>query len=59
MTGGGPHPALCVVTSRQPLVELRDRTGRAVIQRPLDRLDRHAGADLLRQLDSGYRRCAV
>lgn len=51
MTGGGPHPALCVVSSRQPLVELRDRTGRAVIQRPLDRLDREAGADLLRQLE--------
>ena len=51
MTGGRPHPALCVVTSRQPLVELRDRVGRAVVQQPLDRLDRDAGADLLRQLE--------
>ncbi|HEY3567344.1 MAG TPA: SEFIR domain-containing protein [Thermoanaerobaculia bacterium] len=41
---------LCVVTSRQPVVELQDREGRAVVQQPLDRLDAEAGAELLRQL---------
>ncbi|MEA2691334.1 MAG: hypothetical protein QOJ16_721 [Acidobacteriota bacterium] len=41
---------LCVVTSRQPIVELKDKAGRAVVQQPLDRLDAEAGAELLRQL---------
>ena len=48
---GQPAPALCVVTSRQPVVELRPREGRTVVQRHLDRLDPAAGAALLRQLD--------
>ena len=47
----GSKPALCVVTSRQPVVELRTREGRAVRQRELDRLDPAAGTDLLRQLE--------
>ena len=42
---------LCVVTSRQPVVELRDKTGQVVIQHPLDRLDPAAGAELLDQLE--------
>ncbi len=42
---------LCVVTSRQPVVELRDKTGQVVVQQPLDRLDAAAGAELLRQLE--------
>jgi hypothetical protein len=42
---------LCVVTSRQPVVELKSRTGRTVIQQPLDRLDAAAGAALLQQLE--------
>ena len=42
---------LCIVTSRQPVVELQDKTGRMVVQQPLDRLDAEAGADLLRQLE--------
>jgi SEFIR domain-containing protein len=46
-SGGG----LCVVTSRQSVVELRDKIGRAVVQQPLDRLDAIAGAALLRQLE--------
>jgi len=47
-----PHQGgLCLVTSRQPVVELQDKTGRAVVQEPLDRLDPAAGAELLRQLE--------
>jgi hypothetical protein len=46
-SGGG----LCVVTSRQPVVELQDKTGRTVVQQPLDRLDAAAGVELLRQLE--------
>jgi hypothetical protein len=42
---------LCVVTSRQPVQELQDKTGRAVVQHPLERLDSEAGAELLRQLE--------
>lgn len=42
---------MCVVTSRQPVVELRDKEGRGVIQQPLDRLDPASGTELLRQLD--------
>ncbi len=52
-TFGDPAPALCLVTSRQPVVELRSRTGSAVVQRPLDRLDAAAGIDLLRQFGVG------
>jgi tetratricopeptide (TPR) repeat protein len=42
---------LCLVTSRQPVVELENKAGRAVVQRPLERLDPEAGAELLRQLE--------
>ena len=42
---------LCVVTSRQPVMELQAKEGRAVVQQPLDRLDPIAGAELLRQLE--------
>jgi hypothetical protein len=42
---------LCLVTSRQPVVELESKAGRAVVQRPLERLDPEAGAELLRQLE--------
>lgn len=45
--GGG----LCVVTSRQSVVELKDKIGRTVVQQPLDRLEAAAGAELLRQLE--------
>lgn len=48
---GSPVGGLCVVTSRQPVVELRDKTGRAVVQKPLDRLDTAAGVELLRELE--------
>ena len=41
---------LCLVTSRQPVVELRDRTGAAVVQQELNRLDPIAGSALLEQL---------
>ena len=40
-----------MVTSRQPVVELQNKTGRVVVQQPLDRLDAEAGAELLRQLE--------
>ncbi len=50
-TSGEPSPAMCVITSRQPATELRDREGRSVVQRHLDRLDPEAGAELLRKLD--------
>ncbi len=46
-SGGG----LCVVTSRQPVVELRDKIGRTVVQQPLEQLDAAAGVELLRQLE--------
>ncbi len=48
---GPKESGLCVVTSRQPVVELRTRSGQAVVQQPLDRLDAAAGAELLRQLE--------
>jgi hypothetical protein len=48
---GGTPTGLCIVTSRQPVTELLDRGGAAVVQQPLDRLDHAAGAALLRQLD--------
>ena len=41
---------LCLVTSRQPVVELEDRSGAAVLQQRLDRLDPIVGSALLRQL---------
>lgn len=47
----GSPLGLCVVTSRQPVVEIQDKIGRAVVQQPLDRLDAEAGAELLRQLE--------
>jgi hypothetical protein len=49
--GESSGSGLCVVTSRQPVVELRDKIGRLVLQQPLDRLDAVAGASLLRQLE--------
>ncbi|HBL30716.1 MAG TPA: hypothetical protein DD490_28095, partial [Acidobacteria bacterium] len=45
-----PH-GLCLVTSRQPVVELERKASRVVVQQPLDRLDPEAGAELLRQLE--------
>ena len=42
---------LCLITSRQPVVELHDRIGAAVVQQELNRLDPIVGAALLRQLD--------
>jgi hypothetical protein len=42
---------LCLVTSRQPVVELESKAGRTVVQRPLEKLDPEAGAELLRQLE--------
>ena len=54
LAGGSLGPrthGLCVVTSRQPVVELRDKIGQVVIQQPLDRLDPAAGAELLHQLE--------
>ena len=47
----GTPSGLCVVTSRQPVEELKDKTCRAVGQQPLERLDPEAGAELLRQLE--------
>ncbi|MFY9822352.1 MAG: TIR domain-containing protein [Thermoanaerobaculia bacterium] len=48
---GPKQGGLCVVTSRQPVVELQDKTGLAIVQQPLDRLDAAAGVELLRQLE--------
>ena len=42
---------LCLVTSRQPVVELEPKASRVVVQCPLERLDPEAGAALLRQLE--------
>lgn len=42
---------LCVVTSRQPVQELKDKIGQAIVQQSLDRLDAAAGIELLRQLE--------
>ncbi|MFL6262686.1 MAG: TIR domain-containing protein [Thermoanaerobaculia bacterium] len=47
----GSTSGLCVVTSRQPVQELQDKTGRAVVQQPLERLDADAGVQLLRELE--------
>jgi hypothetical protein len=46
----GETPGLCLVTSRQPVVELRERTGATVLQQSLDHLHRDDGAELLRQV---------
>ena len=43
------EPALCVITSRQPITELAPHQGKAIVQRPLDRLDTAAGIALLRE----------
>nr|VFJ78439.1 MAG: hypothetical protein BECKFW1821C_GA0114237_11831 [Candidatus Kentron sp. FW] len=43
------EPALCVITSRQPITELAPHQGKAIVQRPLDRLDAAAGIALLRE----------
>ncbi|HKH43896.1 MAG TPA: TIR domain-containing protein [Thermoanaerobaculia bacterium] len=45
----GGTPGLCLITSRQPVVELRDREGATVVQQSLDLLHRDDGAALLRQ----------
>ena len=42
---------LCLITSRQPVVDLRHREGAAVLQQELNRLDRITGSALLRQLE--------
>jgi len=42
---------LCLVTSRQPVVELESKASRVVVQQPLEKLDPEAGAALLRQLE--------
>ncbi|HEX3531100.1 MAG TPA: TIR domain-containing protein, partial [Thermoanaerobaculia bacterium] len=49
--GEAPPRGLCLVTSRQPVAELANKTGRLVIQHPLEKLDPEAGAELLRQLE--------
>src|SRR4051794_7418448 len=50
--GSSDSPSgLCVVTSRQPVQELQDKTGRAVVQQPLERLDADAGVQLLQELE--------
>jgi tetratricopeptide (TPR) repeat protein len=51
LASGLADGGLCVATSRQPVVELKNKTGRVVIQQPLDRLDAEAGLELLRQLE--------
>lgn len=45
----GVAPGLCLITSRQPVVELQERTGATVLQQSLDHLHRDDGAALLRQ----------
>jgi tetratricopeptide (TPR) repeat protein len=42
---------LCLITSRQSVIELQARAGSTVVQRSLDRLHREDGAELLRQFD--------
>ncbi len=44
----GP-PGLCLITSRQPVVELQERTGATVLQQSLDHLHRDDGTALLRE----------
>jgi tetratricopeptide (TPR) repeat protein len=43
------QPALCLITSRQPVVELQGRLGTTVRQQSLDHLHRDDGAELLQQ----------
>jgi hypothetical protein len=42
---------LCLITSRQPVIELRERTGATVVQQSLDKLHRDDGAKLLREFE--------
>jgi tetratricopeptide (TPR) repeat protein len=44
----GAH-GLCLITSRQPVVELQPRIGATVLQQSLEHLHRDDGAELLRQ----------
>jgi hypothetical protein len=47
-----PHdetPSLCLITSRQPVIELQERTGATVVQQSLDHLHRNDGAALLKE----------
>ena len=46
----GEMRALCLVTSRQPVIELRARLGATIIQQSLDHLHRDDGAALLREV---------
>ncbi|VFN00105.1 MAG: hypothetical protein BECKG1743D_GA0114223_105742 [Candidatus Kentron sp. G] len=48
-TPAGSESALCVITSRQPVMELEPYQGRAVVQRSLASLDTAAGVALLRE----------
>jgi hypothetical protein len=46
-----PHDetrSLCLITSRQPVVELQERTGATVVQQSLEKLHRDDGAALLK-----------
>jgi len=45
----GGTPGLCLITSRQPVVEFQERPGATVLQQSLDHLHRDDGAALLRQ----------
>jgi hypothetical protein len=45
---GGAY-GLCLITSRQPVIEIQERTGATVLQQSLDHLHRNDGAALLRQ----------
>ncbi len=42
---------LCLITSRQPVMELQMREGATVVQQSLDQLHRDDGAELLRQFE--------
>jgi tetratricopeptide (TPR) repeat protein len=45
----GGTPGFCLITSRQSVVELQERTGATVLQQSLDHLHRDDGVALLRQ----------
>ncbi|HKV10226.1 MAG TPA: ATP-binding protein [Thermoanaerobaculia bacterium] len=47
----GEIHGLCLITSRQPVTELRGRMGKAVVQQSLDHLHQDDGAELLRQFE--------
>jgi tetratricopeptide (TPR) repeat protein len=47
----GETRGLCLITSRQPVIELRGRTGITVVQQSLDHLHRDDGAALLREFE--------